>query len=247
MIIVEDLEPVRKECCEFLRRRFPNLQLDEAESRDDASALLLKAYEDSTPYDCAILDLKLPKVRGTAPESGTSLAGLVVTLVKDFGTRPTWIMQWTAYPEDEAIARFKADTRLRDLGITYEVIPKNDTLGPSKMLNFFDRLLAEKVCGRHLDHSYFKSQHRESVVSSSRYYAEGRPPVSMPGFVQALVDHWQFLLPHRREEALQALQGTLWELVESAGGVELAVGRTKEAMREAGENTEFLGGGHDAP
>jgi hypothetical protein len=220
-----------------LRRKFPFAQIDEAGSRQEAKTLIKAALNPYQPYDIAILDLKLPEVTGELETRDTSLASLIIDT---FGRLTTRLIQWTAFPEDTSIDKFREQSTIPQSGIVYEVLSKRDIGWPRKMEEFINRFVAEKTVGSWLDDDYFKQMRNRSLAVISRRPAAVRAPVDIPAFVLALIDMWRLLEPHRRQEAIATFEGTEWELAEVAGGVKLTNPKTVEAVEDARENARIF-------
>jgi hypothetical protein len=241
ILIVEDNENERIDCVDLLKRRFPGAHIYEAGSCDEAQDLICDAYNRGRPYDCAILDLKVPKIIGGIKSPNTEVGQAILD---KFGPAATRLIQWTAHPDDHAIDSFKeaysiASSGLSKSGIIYEVIPK-DVSWPKRMVEFIDRLIAEKAVGKWLDDPYFTRMRDRSVAVIAHRPLAGRTPVDIPAYVQALMGVWSILEPHRRLEALATFKGTEWQLAESEGEVKLTNPCTEQIMEDARENARTL-------
>ncbi|OIQ87083.1 hypothetical protein GALL_310730 [mine drainage metagenome] len=238
ILIVEDIEDSLDECVHFLRQIFPNAIIDSAVTRDEAVHLVLDAHARRQPYDCAILDLRLPNnITDDRPNATTSIARLIID---KFGRNTTRLLQWTSYPEDEAIKEFINDYKIPQSGIVFEMISKTDVDHASKMAAFIKRLIAEKTVGLWLDDAYFAKLRQGDIAVVSKKACIDRPPVSLPGFVDALLTVWGFLDEHRRGQALDSLRGTDWEIAIESGKPKLKSERLVQALRDAHENAEIF-------
>jgi len=73
-LIVEDIATTREQLQKYLREIFPEAQVDLACTVSQAEEAILHARR---PYDCIILDFKLPKDKGLNPEEDLSICDLV--------------------------------------------------------------------------------------------------------------------------------------------------------------------------
>ncbi len=237
ILVVEDVANVREELVDYLREELPGAHIEEAADVTVGLRLLHEAAERESPYDFAVLDLKLPQEIGkSAAEPDTSLAEAIV---RSFGTTRTRIIQCTGHADDDAIARLKADATLKKLNLSYTVVSKEDTSFPTKVIEIIDRHLPDVVIGTRLDHPYLSAPTRG--IHYTRHAPGYAPPFSIPGLVQATVDHWNQLSEDRRKTALRVFHGTEWELEEiKPTGVQLKADRSRRLLLEAKENAEAL-------
>jgi len=237
LLVVEDQEVDRIECVDRLRRKFPNAHIEEAGSRDEAFGRVLEAHSHNLPYDCAVLDLKIPNSLGEIPSPNTSIARLIID---KFGRTATRLVQWTAYPEDQAIRQFQDDNKIPQSGIVYEVISKREMEWPVKLEQFIYRLIAEKTVGRWLDDPYFQRMRQRSASIASKRPEFDCPPVSLPGFLSVLMEVWTLLENYRKSEALDTFHGSDWEITEEGGQVRFRHERVAQAMQDARENAKIF-------
>jgi len=235
LLIAEDVEAARIDCVDRLHRKFRNAQIDEAASWEEAKELIIKAYKLGLPYDCAVLDLQLPT--GGIVSPNTSIPQLILDM---FGRNRTWLIQWTAYPEDQAIKMFQDRNHIPQSGIVFEVISKRDVLAQPKMERFIERLIAEKSVGHWLEDPHFARMRQHAAAAVSARPGIDHPPVSLPGFIHALVDVWPLLENHRKREALDTFKGTDWEIEEAGDTARLKDKRRAQALQDAQENAQLF-------
>ena len=237
ILLVEDDEDVREDCADQLRRMFPKAIIEKAASRDEARALILAAYHRGAPYDVAIIDLQLPESVGGLDVRDTSVASFII---EKFGVRVTRLVQWTAYPEDRAVADFRREKDIPRSGIVYQVISKRDLDWPAKLEEFIKRTIAEISVGQWLDDPYFRQMRGGGTAIVTRHPAATRAPLDIPAYVQAVLDVWPLLEHHRRLEAQNTFRNTEWEIVEASGQARLAHARTAQALTEAQDNARIF-------
>jgi hypothetical protein len=149
VFILEDQAPILDDCVGRMERSFRGgLLIEKYECRMDALEAIRRADRLSEPYDAAILDLKVPDHPGEDDYADMRVPKLFFEL---FGSTKTQLLQWTAYPEDKAIAEFIRDFGLPKQGHTYEVLSKENIDWPYIMKDFLLRASAEKHLGRVLD------------------------------------------------------------------------------------------------
>jgi CheY-like chemotaxis protein len=232
LLVAEDIEVSRIECVDLLRTEFTNAEIDQAASIEDGSRLI---KETKTPYDCAILDLKLP-LNGMY----VATTQLAEEILDRFGPTRTRLIQWTGYPEEPAIATFRKHNRIPQSGIVYEVLSKSDLLWPDKMVDFVTRIVAEQAIGQWLDDPYFarlREGRQTAVVAKG---AEEVAPVNLPAFLDALLDVWPLLEPYRKGQALKTFQGTDWEIGLLSGAAQLTNARAAQAIADAKESQKLF-------
>jgi len=233
VLIVEDTLDNLRQLKELLTDQFPNIIVDGATDVENGMGFLIQKGMSRDPYHCLILDLKLPQKPGAIPDPDTTLPlkSLECLEAQRFGPDATTVIQWTAYPEDDALKAVVESVRKSSFSDQYQILGKGDMDTPFKILRILDEIAAEEALGKMFDlhRPYFDSL--REAPRSPRSSMPARPPFYLPGFVAALEEAWHLLRPDRQKDALELLRGTAWELEEIDDNGEKIVQPRHQAAR----------------
>jgi len=233
ILLVEDRLKERADLVRFLKRPFcyPNAVITDVPDRVQAKAAIDAALETREPFDCAILDLKIPDRVGEAEYASADVANHFVNRHPLAKHNPSsiWVVHWTAWPDDPEITKFREF--LSERGVAHRVVSKNSSRAPEEITEFLDRALIEKALGKLLDDPFFSEEMGENAWAVTiRSPRRRRPPMNLLGMAALLVAHWKDLSEYRRGQALRTLAGSELAIVDHG---ETADFKHKEAQRAA--------------
>ena len=145
-LVVEDDGATRDQVVKRLCEVFPDCEVEDEEAAHPAVGRVAKAAQNGLPFDAAILDFKLPSVRGANPEVDHEVCDAILERMPG-----TFVVHITAYESDSAVMKHILECHRDRYEPWGDYVTKSESAWPRKLVKTLKAHLYGKPISERLE------------------------------------------------------------------------------------------------